>query len=146
MSDGLQTCYEQLQHSLPPLPSPSLSLPDGEDYPFVNTFAIFQAGMTSTDVGIQTSEDEVAETVESFTLQIVIPERLTVLGVVFGSINETTVEIKDDDSECFAAAGNQLVLAALQQQSVVAVDTVVHHRSPLSSRPSPLPALTQLTN
>ena len=52
---------------------------------------------------ILTTEDGIAEIVETFTLRIIIPEELNDRhrgrGVVLGSINVTSIEIKDDDSK-----------------------------------------------
>ena len=57
---------------------------------------------------IQTTNDGIAEIVETFTLQIFIPEELNDrqkgTGVVMGSINVTTIEIRDDDSKYSAVA------------------------------------------
>lgn len=60
--------------------------------------------MSRTELDVQTSEDDVAEMVERFTLRIIIPPEEYDKGVVLGSINVTTVEIRDDDGECFAVA------------------------------------------
>ena len=105
-------CRVDWQHILsnccrePPI-LPSL-ISDGEDYRNGDSFANFPRGTTTTNVEIQTTEDGIAEIVETFTLQIFIPEELNDrqkgTGVVMGSINVTTIEIKDDDSKYSAVA------------------------------------------
>lgn len=86
-------------------------------------------------MAIPTTEDDIAEIVETFTLRIIIPEELKDRqrgrGVVLGSINVTTIEIKDDDSEYSAVTlslhkhgchshvcGNKVRFVAVQQHAI----------------------------
>ena len=75
-------------------------MPGGSDYGGPQMITVmFPAGQNSVNLTVPIINDDIAECPENFTLQLVIPQSATDLGVVTKSNDIANINIMDDDGK-----------------------------------------------